>query len=455
MLTITCPSNNIPERKYAISVLFNELLGCGLEEGDIRFDDSFKDYHIKAEDKEIIIEDHFFNEFPEALCYLEKSHIPDHLTFLHARGLEIPIIYGRDWYSEEQGNITIGLDIIASSFFMLTRWEESLLGREEKGDCDETRLFAVRMGIYQRPIVHEYEELLRLLLSEAGIPLKQREYGVVLSHDVDGFLTPSLSKIVKDCINQTRHGLPKNRILNLTWKEEIKYRRAFPSAYSQFSLYTKLSGQYNVPEWFYFKVCAPREVESTYYYNSKQTIEIINRLKGLQTPQIIMGFHPSQSTFRSETQWKKESSRIESLLGYVPAIGRNHHLLYNYEMLRNWETMASRLSTGPLNISNSVFHNKIGFRSGVGVGYTLFDIYQRKPMQLIEHPCQIMDTVIRYHSKHSTPEEIWDEIQTVVSYAKKYHCELVLTWHIYIRTQSLIRRYYDWCERVIRYAKGQ
>ena len=452
MLKIVCPSKNIPERRYVISVLFNELLGCGLEEDDVRFDDSSKDYHIQAGEMEIVVEDHFFNEYPDALSYLEASHIPDHLVFLHARGLEIPIIYGRDKYVEEQGRITIGLDLFASSFFMLTRWEESLLGREEKGDCDENELFAVKMGIYQRPIVHEYEELLRILLSEAGIPLKERKYVVMLSHDVDGFLTPSFSKIVKDCIKQTIHGAPKNKILNLTWREEIKYKKAFPSSFSQFELYTRLSERYNIPEWFYFKVCAPGEVESTYTYNSVQTVDIVNRLKGMHNSRMVMGYHPSQSTIGNDAQWDVESKRIESLLGFVPLIGRNHHLLYNYAMLRNWESMARRTSMGFLDISNSVFHNKIGFRSGIGVGYTLFDIYQRRPMQLKEHPCQIMDTVIRYHMKSNTPEEIWEEIKTVVAYAKKFRCELILTWHIYIRSRNLIRRYFDWCEKVVSYA---
>ncbi len=453
MLKIACPSNNVPERRYAIFVLFNELLGFDLKGDDICFDDSFQDYHIQMGEREIVIEDHFFNEYPDALS--KRDHIPERLVFFHARGFEIPIIYGCDKFFEEDRCVTIGLDIFASSFFMLTRWEESLLGREEKGDCDETLLFAVRMGIYQRPIVHEYEELLRFFLSEAGISMKERKYKVVLSHDVDGFITPSISKIVRDCIKQTIHGAPKNKVLNLTWKEEIKYKKAFPSTYSQFELYTRLAERFSVPEWFYFKVCAPGEVEATYTFNSKQVIGIVNHLKGLLTPQLVMGFHPSQSTLGSEIQWKEESRRIESLLGVVPTIGRNHHLLYNYEMLRNWESEAKRTPTGSLDISNSVFHDKIGFRSGIGVGYTLFDIYERRPMLLREHPCQIMDTVIRYHSKHSTPDEIWNEIQTVVTYAKKYQCELVLTWHIYIRTQKLIHRYYDWCEEVIRYAKGE
>lgn len=455
MFKITCPKNNIPERKYAISVLLNELIGCGIEDGDICFDDLSKDYRIQVGQKVIVIEDHFFHHYPEALSYLDLSHIPVNLSFFHAKGFELPIIFGRDKYVEEPGCVTIGLDVFGSTFFMLTRWEESLLGREETGDCDETKLFAVRMGFYQRPVVHEYEELLCQLLSEAGVPVKSRNYSVVLSHDVDGFLTPSFSKIVKDCVKQTIYGKPKNQVLHLTWKEELKYKKAFPTDFSQFELYLRLSERLNVPEWFYFKVCAPGEVESTYAYNSERTIEVIKRLKDLYKSPSEMGFHPSQSTFKNEIQWNAETSRIESLLGRVPIVGRNHHLLYNYDMLHKWEKMAERTTGGVMDISNCVFHNVLGYRSGVGVQYTVFDIYQRRPLLLREHPCQIMDTVIRYQMKNKTPEEIWSEIQTIVSYAKKYCCELVLTWHIYIRTQKLINSYYDWCERVIRYANEQ
>ena len=455
MLKITCPSNNIPERKYIIFVLFNELLGCGIKEDDLLFDDLTHDYHIQAGEKEIIVEDHFFNEYPDALSYLDISHIPDRLEYLHARGKVMPIIYGRDRYVEDEHRVTIGLDVFASSFFMLTRWEESLLGREAKGDCDESLLFAVKMGIYQRPVVHEYEDLFGELLSEAGVQLKERKYDVILSHDVDGFVTPSLSRIAKDFVTQSLHGSPKNTILHLTWKEEIKYKMAFPSVFDQFALYTRLSRKSDIQEWFYFKVCARGETESTYIFDSAQTKDIVSRLKRLTSPRIVMGFHPSQSTFGNESQWRIEATRIESLLGSVPVIGRNHHLLYSFDTLRNWENLAKRTKRGRTHISNCVFHNKIGFRSGVGVGYTLFDIFQRRPMLLMERPCQIMDTVIRYHMKDNSPEQIWDEIKTVVDYSKKYRCELVLTWHIYIRNQKIIRDYYDWCERVICYAKGQ
>lgn len=455
MLKIICPSNNIPERNYAITVLFNELLGCDLSSEAICFDNSVEHYEIQGGGKKVVVEDHFFQKYPDPLTYLDQSHIPSSLNYFHAKDMEIPIIYGEDKYVENEESITIGLDIFASTFFMLTRWEESLLGREEKGDCDENQLFAVKMNIYQRPIVHEYEELLRLLFSDCGMTFRERKYNVVMSHDVDGFLTPSYRDVVKSVIRQLRYGPPKNKVLNLTWKEKLKYKRTFPDAFCQFEMYTSLCRNYDIPEWFYFKVCDTGEEECTYKYDAIETKEVVKRLKKENNPKIMLGFHPSQSTLGNEKQWDKEQDRINSLIGYAPEIGRNHHLLSNYKMLRMWEKMAKNVLEGDLEISNCVFHNKIGYRSGMAIPYHLFDIYERRPMKLREHPCQVMDTVIRYHRKDKTEKEIWEEIKPVVESTKKYECELVLTWHIYIRNKKLICDYYKWCENVVHYASEQ
>lgn len=448
MLKIICPSNNIPERSYAIKVLFNELLGCGLSTDDIFFDNLVQHYEIQYGDKKVVVEDHFFQHYPNPLTYLNKDHIPTSLSYFHAKEMEIPIIYGVDKYVEDVDGITIGLDIFASTFFMLTRWEESLLGREEKGDCDETQLFTVKMNIYQRPIVHEYEELLRKVLSDVGIQFKERTFSVVLSHDVDEFLTPSCSKIAKDFVKQGIYGRPKNRNRNLTWIEEIKYKKTYPSDYSQFEFYTCLSKQYKIPEWFYFKVCAQGEEESTYLHDSKQTIDIIDKLKELQNPNLVMGFHPSQSTFNNDGQWKTESDRINKLLGFSPCIGRNHHLLYNYNTLRNWEELARQTPEGIMDISNCVFHKRLGFRSGLAVSYSVFDVPQRRTMCLREHPCQIMDSAIRLH-KYPTTGEMYEDIEKIIKSVQKHKGELLLTWHIYVRKCKLIKNYFELCRYVI------
>lgn len=447
MIQITCPSNNIPERTYAIEALLSDVMGCEREEYDIVFKDEAKDYVLQYDNRTVVVEDHFFNRFTEPLSYLHVENIPTELHYFHALGLDIPIIYGEDRFSQEGDKIIIGLDVFASTFFMLTRWEEFLIGREETGNCKETIQFALLHGICCRPIVNEYAEFLSKILP-IEIKIKSRRYKVILSHDVDGILTPTWWKILKDTVHQKRYGEPKNKVLNLTWKEEIKYKLAFPHAYRQFEMYANLSEKSSIEEWFYMKVCAKGENEDTYWHNDKQTVCVVKRLKKRNAPNIIIGFHPSQNVFNDKEQWDREVKRVSNLIGQLPRIGRNHHLIYNGDMLRWWEG----LSEETIHISNCVFHNYNGFRSGVCVPYHCFDIFQQRTMNLVEHPCQIMDTVIRYDGKKKSDSEIWHEIENIVSQVKKYNGELLLTWHIYIRNKKLIQDYYKWCEKVIEYA---
>lgn len=447
MIRIICPNNNVPERTYAIEVLLIDVLGCKRNNFDVQFRDDINNYELMVGQNKYVFEDHFFNHHVESLSYLKLENLPKELHYFHGLGFELPIIYGEDKYIQVENGAIIGLDIFASAFFMLTRWEEFLLGREERGDCDETQLFCVRQGIHQRAIVNEYADLLRKFLP-LDFPLLARNYSLVLSHDVDGFMPPAKVKIGIDLLKQAILGPPKNKVIHLTWQEEVKYRRAFPTAYSQFELYTALTEKYNIPEWFYFKVCSKGETEATYLFDSVQTKDVVEKLRRKNNPNFLLGFHPSQNVFDNKEQWNIEVDRITQLLQENPIIGRNHHLLYNHDILRMWESMGS----GSLNISNSVFHYRQGFRSGICVPYHLFDIYQRRLMNLFEHPCQIMDTVIRYNGKTKSIDERWHDIQTIVDQVRKHHGELVLTWHIYVRNKKLIQEYYLWCEKVVQYA---
>lgn len=451
MIQFICPNNNIPERTYIIEALFTDVLGLKRNDYSIQFNDDVHNYELIVGGKKYTIEDHFFNRFVEPLCYLKSENIPTELRIFHGLGMEIPIIYGEDKFVQNEAGAVVGLDIFASSFFMLTRWEESLLGREEKGDCDESQLFCVKHGIHQRPIVNEYVNLLRKLFP-TELTFTPRNYTIVLSHDVDGFLTPTWTRIAKDFLSQTIHGAPQNQIINLTWKEKIKYKRAFPNAFSQFELYTALTEKYNIPEWFYFKVCDRGETEATYYFNDKQTFEIVNKLKANNNPKYILGFHPSQNTFGRDEQWNKEVLRITELLHEKPEIGRNHHLLYNNKVFRLWENISEQ----SLSISNCVFHYRLGFRSGVCVPYHLFDLFQRRVMNLVEYPCQIMDTAIRMRlMRFDTEEVLWDDIRKIINQVKKNSGCLILTWHIYIRSKKLIMEYYQMCDKVLQYGTNE
>ena len=453
MIRIICPSNNIPERRYAIEVIFNDLLGCNLTADDIQFDAQAVNYTIQVDGKEIVVEDHFFQQYPEPLSYLKAEHLPAELVYFHAMGKEIPIIYGVDRYEETENRVTIGLDIFASTFFMLTRWEEVLLGREEKGDCDETQLFTVKHDVYQRAIVHEYETLLRTLLNRMGFATDvNRSYQLVVTHDVDGIITPTWIDVAKTLYRQKVLGLPKKRRpADLTWRQQITYRKKYPTAFSQFQLYLDLCRKHQAQEWFYMKVCRMGEEECTYRDDDKRTKAVIRRIQALDYANVSLGFHPSQSTFCKQEQWNKEVERLKQLIGELPIYGRNHHLLYNETTYRWWERLMCETKGRTGIVSNCVFHKRVGFRSGVAVPYTIFDLYERKPLQIKEVPCEIMDSAIRLH-KYPSAEAAQSDIEKVIDEVRKYQGCLLLTWHIYIRSVETIDYYYKWCQETMQYA---
>ena len=123
-------------------------------------------------------------------------------------------------------------------------------------------------------------------------------------------------------------------------------------------------------------------------------------------------------------------------------------MLYNQQTLRNWNNITS---SEYLHLSNCTFHKRLGFRSGISVPYPIFDIFQRNVLKVIEHPCQIMDTAIRYCKK--TDSEIWNDINRIINISKDHNTELVLTWHIYIRNSILIKKYLNWCINILHNAK--
>lgn len=451
IIKITCPDNNRSERTYAIDALLIDVLGFSRNDYDIQFIDGAEAYVLDTCSKQIVVEDHFFNIHKTSLSYLTIENVPKTLAYFHCFNQSLPIVYGVDKFIQEENRITIGLDVFASTFFMLTRWEEYLIGREESGDCDESLLFTVKNGISSRPIVDEYGALIKYFLKDdddVHFP-KKRVFDVVLTHDVDAIITPTWKQLF--CCLFKRVSLRKITFnKSLTWWKTLQYKLLYPDEFSQFRLYSNLATCNCLSEWFYFKVCKSGEKEATYSFEDNKTINVVSLLKRQKNLKKMFGFHPSQSTFNNPSQWKTETTRIQELLGQPIKIGRNHHLLYNHDMLLLWESLSR--GDEDILISNSVFHSRLGFRSGITGPYRLFDCFLRRPMKLIEYPCHIMDTAIMNH-KYFSESEAWEDIKSIIDAVKLYNGVLVLTWHILIRDPRLLKQYFKLCEKAIEYAR--
>jgi hypothetical protein len=193
MLVITIPNNNLKERRYIIEVLFGEFLGLDYR---ISTTSGIKaDWEIVLENgNRLIFEDHFFNSYPEDLEYLQLENIPTSINYIENEFLSensMPILFGTDHFEVSQNDhtvITTGVDIFASSFFMLSRWEEYVnKERDSHNRFPASESLAYKNDFLNRPIVNEYLYLLQQLLVELEVKedFKRRTYELLLTHDVD------------------------------------------------------------------------------------------------------------------------------------------------------------------------------------------------------------------------------------------------------------------------------
>ena len=338
----------------------------------------------------------------------------------------------------------IGLDIFASTFFLLSHWDEYCTGGEG-GFTYDNRCFTKKQNIYLRAVVHEYEYLLSELL---GIT-SQRQFKCLITHDVDSLVDLSwigVCKMLFCSLLSFRRAAFKKTI------KDIGLKLHYPRPYTQASRYVSLSQKYGIDEMFFIKTCARGEVGVTYPYDGEAIQEVINWLNSQHSSNSIkIGFHPSESTFNNQKQWDVEVSRIKGLLKCVPLYGRNHHLLCNHFTFCQWESLGT--SDGQrATMSNKVFGGSIGFRSSIAVPFPIFDIRQRREMRLYELPCEIMDTAVMYRIRNSSEQETMEEIVKVVDEVKKYRGQLVLNWHMLRRPAGQFKYLVKICDKILQYA---
>ncbi|MDZ7795655.1 MAG: hypothetical protein U5N56_00795 [Candidatus Marinimicrobia bacterium] len=149
-------------------------------------------YHIGLDDgNTFIIEDHFFNKFAVDLEYLQEKNIPDKIEFTRNEFItenNLPIIFGSETLKKNSNSIICGIDIFASSFFMLSRWEEYInKTRDNHNRFPSHESVAGKYSFLNRPVVNEYAEFLYNMLKHLGPTEKRRnrKLSFKLTHYVD------------------------------------------------------------------------------------------------------------------------------------------------------------------------------------------------------------------------------------------------------------------------------
>ena len=417
MLKITTSPNCKAEKEYIISVLVQDFSGL---EYELEFENSSKNYLFEYKNKYFEVNDSFFKNFKENE-YLKSENIPSTITFADfGNHKNLPIIFGGDTYEKSDEKITVGLDIFASAFFMLTRWEELFLNKDKHGRCISSEQLSIKQNFHHRPVVNEYCELLWQLLLAIGIPQnhrKDREFGYKFSHDVDH---PLLFQSFGSFLKQTGHQLIKKQNIRGSLKFVNRYVSSKNDPYDTFDFLMDLSEIKGSISQFNFMCTTKSTFDEGYDLNSAFNKQLIQKVKdrGHQ-----VGFHPSYETYKSSDLWVKEKQNLEKIVGLKISKGRQHYL--RFENPTTWSIWDENKMEEDSSLG---FADNIGFRAGVCYAYHPFDVQKRKKLEIKELPLILMDMAV-INGLSLKPEEFVKATRKLESEVKKYNGTFTVLWH--------------------------
>jgi len=426
MLKITIPPNNNKERVYILDILFKQFLEIEYIVNISTVNKSFSTIDI-GEKRLLIIKDSFFSNYPNNLEYLQRSAIPkDIYYFKHPLFIEedIPILFGEATIEINKNIIISHIDIFATLFFMLTRWEEYInTSRDEHNRFPHTASVAYKEGFLHRPIVNEYIELFWNLLLELGYKGKRGEktFSMLLTHDVDEIERyPNIKKVIMamggDILYRKNILLPFKTLYEYT--NVLREKQKDP--YDTFNEIMDLSDSFNIKSHFFFMSGGTtQKYDNRYKIDNPKVKKIINNIKKRGH---FVGLHPSYNAYNNAKQFKMEKESLEAINQEAIISGREHYL--RFEVPKTWQLWEDNNFEW---CSNLAYAKSAGFRAGSCYPYTPFNILSQKQLNVKERPLIMMEVTFAEESKNI------DEFNRMVDYylniVKKYSGEFVLLWH--------------------------
>lgn len=418
-LQIVIPNNNIAERKYIIHVIISDFLKIPF---DLYLSNTTENYILQFGEKSIIIKDSFFSKHKEEKSYLDEKNIPEKLLWFDYKDIKTPIIYGENTLNISDAKVECGLDIFASSFFMLSRWEEFVIHKKDtEGRCPEEAMFVVKHKIFNRAIVNEYCDLLKYLLQKIAFKItnSDRKFTVFPTHDIDFlFRYNSIFSLIKILGGDLFRRKSVNDFVN-TVKSFVKFRLGKTNdPFDTFDYYMDLSEKYGYKSSFYFKPSTKGEHDATYDIFDNRVMRIISNIISRGH---LFGIHPSKNTFNNKEQLQIEYDRIKSINEDIIG-GRQHYLLYDLpETLNYWNDLGLLYDCG------LGFYDRVGFRCGTCFSYRFFDCVNRTTLKLIQKPLHVMDVAVCRDNPDK--ELIMSRVKSIIDTVAKHKGEFVILWH--------------------------
>lgn len=299
-------------------------------------------------------------------------------------------VYGRD--------LDFPFDLLAATFFMVSRYEEYLPHREDQhGRFSASESLAGREGFLDQPVVEQWAIMLKDKFMERypDCNITARNYRFVQTVDIDAawsYLHKGVFRTVTGLGRDlfVRHDIEevRRRIRVLSHREEdpfdsfdyiLEARHRAPGSTLIFFVLLADYGEYDKPA----------------FYLNPHLRELMQHLGDYAK----VGIHPGYDTLDQPEKADIEIKRLESIL-HRPTIRSRFHFL----RLRLPDSYRILLHAGIREDYSMGYADIEGFRAGISTPYPFYDLERDLETELMLQPFCVMDTTLQKYMK-LTPEE--------------------------------------------------
>jgi hypothetical protein len=450
-LIVAAPPTYEPERRYILGVVLAEWLGLDWdlrpeERSDVRVT-------LAGEDgsRHLSLPEGLFATDPAAWL-TEASLPPSPLPWREIEGRRLPVLYGprpvpATMVSAEDDAVRVGVDVLGSAFFMLTRYEEVVVGaRDVYGRFPATSSVAYREGFVGAPIVDAYVDLMWSALRRLWPRLERRprSFRLALTHDVDdplaslGRTAPRLARqLAADALIRRDPALAAQRVRSWAALRRGDYRL---DPYNTFDFLMDVSERHGIAGAFYFLATEEASTRNGPYTLehpwARSLIATIHR-RGHE-----IGYHAGFDTYRDAERTGEEFRRLRTAASEIGVSqsrwgGRQHYLRWESPTTwANWEQAG-------LDYDSTVgFADKVGFRVGTCHEFPTFHVRERRTLRLRERPLLVMDRTLFDYMQLSA-EAAQDAVLEVARECRRAAGTLTLLWHNSTLPMAKQRRWYE------------
>lgn len=371
-----------------------------------------------------IYESTFFSE-----GYLTKKSLP-HTPI--PRYKDLPVLYlssgGQEPFITRKGDlIETNIDLIASSFFLLTRYEEVV--NDDPGILDEHERFPATASIaykekfLHRPLVNEYFELLWNCIKDLAPHLEKKplwgdkNFVLCLTHDIDIINTKPLSEaLIIGSLFLKQHSLKKAAVR--FYNNIMAALRKKNAPFDTFKQIFNLEQRYGATSTFFFMT--EPDYSGGYCLGNINSKNALNKVSAAGSE---IALHAGYYSYNNQKIINRQKEALTKIIEQKNIGCRQHFLRW-----KTPDTWHLQEKCGLTYDTTLCFADQEGFRASICHPFQPFDIHENRTINIWEIPLNIMDSTLFYHRKLS-PTERLATIKNYIDTTKKHNGVLVLLWH--------------------------